>query len=72
MSEFGRCVDFGFRRQPGSVDGTPQTEVCATSNQKSFLAGRICFEIAAETVNIGSFTTWLSRRFIATLHSRYA
>jgi hypothetical protein len=38
--------------------------------QKSFLAGRICFEIAAETVKIGSFTTWLRRRFIATLHSR--
>ena len=29
-------------------------------------------EIAAETVNIGSFTTWLTRRFMATLHSTYA
>jgi hypothetical protein len=52
------------------MDRTPQTEVFATSIQKSFLPGRICFEIAAETVNIGSFTTWLSRRFIATLHSK--
>ena len=41
-------------------------------NQKSFLAGSICFEIAADTVKIGSFTTWLNRRFIATLHKRYA
>jgi hypothetical protein len=38
--------------------------------QKSFLGGRTPFEIAAETVKIGSFTTWLSRRFIATLHSK--
>ena len=40
------------------------------SPQKSFLGGRICFDIAADTVKIGSFTTWLNRRFMATLHNR--
>jgi hypothetical protein len=38
--------------------------------QNSFLAGRTLFDIAAEIVKIGSFTTWLNRRFIATLHSK--
>ena len=40
--------------------------------QKSFFAGRTCFGTAALTVNIGSFTTWLNLRFIATLQRIYA
>jgi hypothetical protein len=69
-ADIGHHADIGLRWLPGNFDGTPQTEVCATEIQKSFLAGSIRFEIAAETVKIGSFTTWLSRRFMATLHSR--
>ncbi len=38
--------------------------------QKSRRAGSKDLGIAAQTVNIGSLTTWLRCRFIATLHSR--
>ena len=40
---------------------------CGGTRQKIFAGGRTRFGIAALTVNIGSFTTWLSRRFMATL-----
>src|ERR1700689_818084 len=39
---------------------------------EEFRGGRTRFDTAALTVNIGSFTTWLSLRFIATLQRRYA
>jgi len=39
-------------------------------SQNSFLSGRTRLGMAALTVNMGSLTTWLRRRFMATLHSR--
>ena len=44
--------------------------VDAHLRQNNFLAGSTDFGIAALTVIMGSFTTWLMRSFIATLHSR--
>ena len=38
--------------------------------QKSFRCGSTCLGSDALTVNMGSFTTWLKRRFMATLHNR--
>ena len=42
----------------------------ATKGQKSFRAGSTLFGIAALTVNMGSFTTWLNFKCNATLHSK--
>jgi plastocyanin len=38
--------------------------------QNSVPAGNTVFAMAALTVNIGSFTTWLNRKCIATLHNK--
>jgi hypothetical protein len=43
---------------------------CGTvdEHQKRRLSGRICLAMDALTVIMGSFTTWLRRRCMATLH----
>jgi hypothetical protein len=69
-----RRVEAG-EREEGAGDSPQRSETAKLAVrysrvQNSVLAGNTLFAMAALTVNIGSFTTWLNRKCIATLQSR--
>ena len=66
ISTFRNCTR---RPKEGEPSGA-LVEGIFSGIQNNDRGGSTLFEIAALTVTIGSFTTWLNRRCIATLHSR--